>query len=532
MTDIEEIGKTSAKGGVNLFLGETLSRVMSAIGTMLVARLLGPSTFGLVSIVLTFPLTITTFADLGINLAITRYIAKYRAEGKSYETKNVLITGIFIELIVSTILSIITFFSAGFIANELFHRPSIEYMIKIASITIFGWALINISLSAFIGFDKMGINSIIKILNNSIKTILQISLVLLGFGLLGAVIGQTLALLIGGIIGISLVFVLLYRSLKSGSESLNLSGTLKTLLMYSLPLFFTTLLTAVMSQFTDIMTAIYCNDLVIGNFKAASSFKIFTFFMIPLSTVLLPAFSKIGQSEMSSLQTMFRLAHKYTALIVVPVSMAVIALSTPLASSIYGVEYEQTSLFLSLIGLGYLSSGLGTIVIVSFIHGQGVTRVSAKFTLAILVVNIPLGLLLIPRFGIFGVIALTLTAQTQYLLMGLWWIKKTYGIFVEWDSPLRICIASGLTAVITYISLSNFPFNNWILLMLGGGIFIVTILFLMPLIGAINRKDLKNLKQMLGGIVFLSVPLNLFLGILERIISVQEALVMQLTSMR
>jgi len=528
MTELGTIGKTSAKGGFNLFLGETLSKAISAIGTMLIARLLGPADFGLVSIALTFPLTVMTFRDLGVHYAVTRYTAKYRAENRPEEARNVLATGILVDLTLSAILSLSVFFLAGFIANDLFHRPHIKYLIEIASLTIFGWALITVSQSAFSGFERMGINSIIKTLNTTLKAILQVSLVLFGFGVLGAIMGQTFALLISGLVSIYLVFTLLFKSLKSRSAGFDFLRTLKTMLNYSFPLYFSALLTAIISQFTDIMAAIYCNNQMIGNYKAASSLiQIVGFFTIPLNTVLFPAFSKIGRNETGKLRTMFRLAVRYTALVTIPVSMAVIVLSTPLTSSLYGSSYEQAPLFLSLIGLGYVTTGFGNIVIGSLINGQGETWIVTKLTFAILIVNIPLGLLLIPRFGILGVIVLTIVAQTQSLILGLWWINRAHGLTVEWGSSLKICLASGLTALITYLALSRLSSHGWIQLIVGGGIFLAVLLFTMPLIGAVNKRDLNNLKEMLGDIRFISIPLNILLGIVERVIGVRDNLVVR-----
>lgn len=150
MAGIAGIGKVSAKGGFKLFLGETLSKIISAVGTMLVARLLGPSEFGIISVVFTFPLTVMTFRDLGVNTAITRFVAKYRSEDKPEEIKNVLEAGIIVDLVLSAMLSFGVFFSAGFIASDLLGRPSIKCLIEIASFSIFGWALVTLSESCMV----------------------------------------------------------------------------------------------------------------------------------------------------------------------------------------------------------------------------------------------------------------------------------------------------------------------------------------------------------------------------------------------
>jgi O-antigen/teichoic acid export membrane protein len=50
-----EMGRVSAKGGFQVFWGLAASSIISAVGVILVARLLSPSEYGLVTIALTAP---------------------------------------------------------------------------------------------------------------------------------------------------------------------------------------------------------------------------------------------------------------------------------------------------------------------------------------------------------------------------------------------------------------------------------------------------------------------------------------------
>jgi len=76
------MAKLSAKGGYNLFLGVTLSTIISAIGTILVVRPLDPSQYGLYSIALISPALISLFRDWGTNSAMIKFLAQYRSENK------------------------------------------------------------------------------------------------------------------------------------------------------------------------------------------------------------------------------------------------------------------------------------------------------------------------------------------------------------------------------------------------------------------------------------------------------------------
>ena len=55
MSKAFKMAKTSAQGGFNLFWGVAVSTIISAIGVVLVARLLSPPEYGLFAIALMAP---------------------------------------------------------------------------------------------------------------------------------------------------------------------------------------------------------------------------------------------------------------------------------------------------------------------------------------------------------------------------------------------------------------------------------------------------------------------------------------------
>jgi len=63
MSKAAEIAKVSAKGGFHLFWGLVASTVISAVGTIIIARVLSPSEYGLYTIALTAPNLIAMFRD-------------------------------------------------------------------------------------------------------------------------------------------------------------------------------------------------------------------------------------------------------------------------------------------------------------------------------------------------------------------------------------------------------------------------------------------------------------------------------------
>ena len=104
--NLVEIAEDSARGGFFLFTGRFLSLAILAICSMIVARLLGPENMGLYTLSLVMPTILTGLIDFGVNPALTRFSARFRAEGKPHLAANMLKTGFIFKLIIGTTMSI------------------------------------------------------------------------------------------------------------------------------------------------------------------------------------------------------------------------------------------------------------------------------------------------------------------------------------------------------------------------------------------------------------------------------------------
>ena len=521
-----KMGKVSAAGSFQLFVGVATSSVIMAVGTIVLARLLSPAEYGLYSIVLIPSLMINLFRDWGVNSAMTKYVAHSRTAEKEEDIHDIISAGLIFEISTGLALSLLSVFLAGFIASTIFHRPEIAPLISIVSITIFSGSLLTAAQSSFVGFERMEFQSLTLIFQAVIKSVLAPLLVLLGFGALGAVLGYTLSFLVAGIIGSAILYLLLFRNLKRGKiNRLKTSKTLKNMLHYGVPLSISSITVGFLVQFYGFMMAFYCSDVMIGNFHAATNFAVLlTFFTVPISTVLFPAFAKLDpQNEPQLLKTVFTSSVKYTAMFLVPATAAVIVLSRPMVSTLFGEQYVYAPFFLTLYVISNLLSGLGNISRGIFLTGLGETKTLMKLSLLTLLIGLPLAFLLIPNLGIVGVILGTLFAGIPSMFLGLLWIWKHYKVTVDWGSSVRIFVASTVAAATTYLSLNFLNTVEWLRLITGGVVFLTVYITVAPSIGAIVQDDISNLKVMLSGLGFISTIANLPLGVAEKIVGISSA---------
>jgi len=190
--------------------------------------------------------------------------------------------------------------------------------------------------------------------------------------------------------------------------------------------------------------------------------------------------------------------------------------------TVFGERYSYAPLFLTLYAIIYLYTALGDLTLGSFLRGQGKTVLIMKLTLVTLSIGFPLGFLLIPRFGITGLIVATLVSRLPSLATGLWWARKHFGVTVDWSSSTKILAASVAAGIITHLILSQLNFQGWISLIVGGTTFLVIYVTIIPLIRAVNIGDIKNLRQMLIELGPLSYLFNLPLDFIGKLILMSQ----------
>jgi O-antigen/teichoic acid export membrane protein len=243
-----------------------------------------------------------------------------------------------------------------------------------------------------------------------------------------------------------------------------------------------------------------------------------TFFTVPISTVLFPAFSKIDpQKERELLRTVFASSVKYTAIILVPATMAVMTLSKPMISTLFGEKWTYAPSFLTLYVVNNLFVIFGSLPMGSILAGLGETKIQMILSVITLAFGIPLSLLFIPSMGIMGLIITSVTAGIPSMGLGLYLIWRRYKTKADMISSMKIMAAALAAAAITFLVTNLTSLADWMELTAGGIIFLATYLVIAPVAGAISQTDIRNLKTMFSGLGIISKMLNITLTTMERL---------------
>jgi len=514
-----DIGKVSAKGSFHILWGLVASTIISAVGTIVVARLLAPSEYGIYTIAFIVPNFISIFADWGVGGAMVRYIAQYNSEGKNNSLRGIVVSGMVFKTVIALLLSVISLLLSAFFASTVFGRPQIVSLVQIASLMILASAFVGIAQSAFIGVERMELYSITLVITSIVKTVLTSVLVVIGMGAFGAVTGYTLTVFFSALTSLALLGML-YRSFM-GSEpyKLKIMADIRTMLKYGLPLSISNILTALFSSFLTFLLPIFATDILIGNYSVANNFSVLvTFFSTPITTVMFPAFAKLdGQRDPETLKNVYQFSVKYAALLVVPAAFLLMVLSQPAIATLFGSKYTFAPLLLSLMCAGSLSTAFGSLSNLNLIMGQGKTKFMLKLSLVMSAIGFPLGYILISRFGVIGQPITSDISLIPIVIIGLLWLKKNYGATVDLASSARIILSSGIAALVTYSFVYFTAFSSVAELIVGIVIFMFTFVPAALLTRALTVTDINNLRVLVPEIRHLHKFFDSILNLLEKV---------------
>jgi O-antigen/teichoic acid export membrane protein len=492
-----EIAEDSARGGFFLFTGNASQLIVLAIGSIVVARLLGPENYGLLALSLVIPSVLAGLVDLGVNSALTRFSARLRAEGKAQLAAGMLKSGFLFKLLIGIAMSVTCFVFSDALATYVLNRPGMGFLVKLASSLILFQTIFTTLNSAFIGLDRMEGTALIMNAQSIAKTTLSPLLVVLGFSVVGALTGHITSYMIASLAG-GLVLSKYYKGLGKPSN-ISFPSNLKTMLHYGFPLYLSALIPLIRGQYQTVILAFFTSNVEIGNFGIAANLSSMMNVLIFPLAVLFPAFSKVSPDS-NELKKAFKLAVKYTALFIVPAAVVVATLSKDLVYTLYGRSYSSAPTFLSLYVLIFLYTGAGSIVITHLFSGIGETSVVFRCNLINLLVFLPLVPILTMLHGVPGLIVAFLISGLVSLAYGLFIAAKKIRVKPDLKASSRIYLSSFLSAIPLLAFLHVSPLTGLLNVITSGFLFLFVYLTLIPLTGAIAHTDLENLRLILSRI--------------------------------
>lgn len=202
-----------ALGAGYLTAGQYAAAALNILTNIVMARLLGPTDYGFTSLVVAFPTILWSFVGIKSVSVITRYVAGFRATGEPERLKGVVKLGYALDIGISLVTLILVAMGAWWVASHFYRRPDLAWLMVAYAASFPLFSLTGGSWAVLSSWERWQLLAVLEVLHPLMKLCLVTGLILLGWGVAGAVIGMAIA---QAAIGITMLVTATYLLIWNG----------------------------------------------------------------------------------------------------------------------------------------------------------------------------------------------------------------------------------------------------------------------------------------------------------------------------
>ncbi len=405
----------------SMLLIQPFGLALSFLLSVVLARVMGSDSFGIYFFVLSFLQIFTMLAEMGFKSSLLRFIPTYleaqdwpKLKGILKRSSSALLTSSFTIILVTY--SVVLLRQAD-LTNEL----KLSFFIAMLSLPIL--THISIRTAALRSFNR---TSQAAMLESLIKPLLFIAFVTIGFFSIQPLNAPLVLLLsfLASALSLGLGEFWLRRALPKAIKHVKASFETKLWLKVSLPLFAVTALLYFMKRIDAVMLGTMVNTTEVAFYGAAS--RISDLAKLGLTAVNMSAAPVIARlfhsNKRVELQRTLRISAK-AIFVVTMLASLVLGFAGPWLLGIFGADFKTaySALLILMVGqaLSALSGPVGALMTLTGHHNEASIMVSV-----VLILNVSLNFLLIPRYGMNGAAIATSVSYIAYNLSALIYVMK------------------------------------------------------------------------------------------------------------
>ncbi len=412
-SDRDEGVSTLAKQGSITFVGNVMKGAFGFAIVMLMTRYVSPSVYGLFVLATSVILFMQVFANLGLPLAIDYFVPQYLADGERGKAKGVIVQVTATVLVTSSLVAGALALSAGYI-GDLFQEPAMRIALLFLSVTIPMLAVYNVLLTSYYSIKKLQYRVIMRdLVRPTVRFAVTAGLLLVGYGLLGLIVGYVVGLFVAITIGAA-VFV--YKAWDLLTAEIELVAP-APLVKYSVPLAMTSVVFVLMGHVDYFVLGFFLNSDDIGIYRVG--YMLGSGLMIifnSLSPVFKPLIAET-RDDIDLVEQRFRIMARWIAGITLPIAIFLSLGSSSYLAVLYTPQYAEANLVVVLLAGAFLFNVTFGGPDGSLLQGLGYSRIVFANTLVLFGVNLVVSFVLVPIVGIEG--AAIGSATALFLVGGL-----------------------------------------------------------------------------------------------------------------
>lgn len=454
-----------------------LQKLLSFIYFTLVARSLGVTDTGHYFFAVSFATMFSVLMDLGLSPVLIREVAKDQDKGEGWFRQIFTLKIFFVALTAILIMLLDTWIFWSDIVRPLIYLTSI--IVAIDSFTLLFYAYIR-------GRQSLKFESIGTII---------FQFIVLGLGLLALYFTKSVFILLL-VLALASLFNMLFSffilKIKFGLKfSLSFDKVfIKNIAIITLPFALSAIFAKIYAYIDTFFLKIFWDSTEVGFYSIA--YKItFALQFIPLALVaaIYPAFANYFKNDYKKLGETFAKAFLYLGAISLPIALGIMALAPEIIAKIYTVSFQASimplQILIASIPFLFINFSLS-----SFLNATDQQRINTKNLGLVMLVNIILNLILIPKVGALGAAFASSASTLLLFLLNFGAVLRK----ISWQSlPILQIIKILLISILMYfvvIFIKNYI--HWILAILVGGLFYIVALFAVKIL---KKEDILFIKK-------------------------------------
>ncbi len=480
----------SFESGVALQYAAVISMfIFSTLFYFIIAHLLSTTIVGSISLIYAMISIFSVFFVIGFSAGIEHFVSYHLSRNNFGNVKSLIKkTGTF-AIISAVIAYAVIFAVAPYIARILFHSFYFVEFIRISGIAISGAILMNIFSSMLLGLKQYRIYSMGYLFVNISSYIIPIALLFIFRTAIYVIIGISVADFINA--GVYVSLLLKSYKLLGKSKKTEKIEPFATLIIYSLPLFFSSIMTTSGTYMDRIIVSYFINLSYLGIYNYALVIaSVATVLTMPISNLLIPKLSGyFSLDDRAGFRNTVKMLLNVSSLIYIPGAMGIAAVSKITLYIFAGPSYVIA--YIPLIIIMFVTSlFIGNVILASAVKSVQKSSIFIFSSGAALLSNIILSIILIPGFNIIGA-SIAYSSMTTVNFAIVYSYARKLGIS-NYDviTVIKIWLSSIILFIIIFAVQFFLPYNIFseiFLILAGISIYLVEIKF-MKLIGVPEKK--------------------------------------------
>lgn len=462
------------------FAGKLIAVISAGLLTVILARLLEPDEYGLLFLAISVLGMVEMFSKLGIAKSAARYVAAYK-ETDPGQVREIFRFSLLLNGLTISVVGIALLLGYEQIAR-LVGEPALGPLLVVGVCYIVFHTLDQFVRTVLQGFEAIEPAAVLLSIASSLRFIFAVILVLLGYGVIGALLGYILSYAVSTLVGLGYLYVRLDKPAPPAEIE---TGLRRRIVEYTAPLTLTSAADVLDKKIDTILVGFFVGPVGVAYYTIGE--QVIQFVETPMAALgftLSPTYeAQKAKGNVAVAAEIYEEALTHGLLLYIPAAAGLVLVAEPLILEAFGTEYQGAVIVLQVMAIYAVLRAIMKITSngLDFL-GRARERAIIKGITAVL--NVALNVLLIPLIGVVGAAISTVITYSLFTVANLYIMHLELGFRVRYlirhtGSALLVTAVMSVvvysligmvSGIVTLISVVFVGVLVWALLAVGSGL--------------------------------------------------------------